>query len=212
VEPASKPLEPAPRSEFWTFFRQWLRRPLSTAAVSPSSRFLARRIVSALPPATRRVIELGAGTGTFTRALLASGIAAEDLLAIEFNPDLHRYLIERLPGVRILQADARELDHHPDVVAFAKAAPVQAIVSGLGLLAMPKSMQRAVLAGAFALMPDDGEFVQFTYGPVAPVAAEVLQEMQLQVRRRSFTLLNIPPASVFSFTRSRPQPIAPPRE
>ena len=31
--------------ERWIFFRQWLSRPLSTAAFSPSSRFLNRRMV-----------------------------------------------------------------------------------------------------------------------------------------------------------------------
>lgn len=192
------------RAEIWTFFRQWLRRPLSTAAVSPSSRFLARRMMAALPPGTRRVLELGAGTGTFTSALLEHGIAPADLLAIEFNPDLHAYLVQRFPELQILDADARTLDKNDVVQAFANAAPVQAVISGLGLLAMPRTAQRAILEGAFGLMPDDGLFVQFTYGPVAPVAPEVLKALDLQASRTSFTLLNLPPASVFTFARRRP--------
>lgn len=208
MEPSSKTAAPASRNEAWTFFRQWLRRPLSTAAVSPSSRFLARRIVAALPPGTRRVVELGAGTGTFTGALLEHGIACADLLAVEFNPTLHAYLRERFPGLAIVQADARNLAQSAAITAFAQQRPIQAVVSGLGLLAMPKSAQRAVLEGAFALMPEDGQFIQFTYGPVAPVAVEVLDELQLVAVRRGFTLLNLPPASVYAFRRRAPRPSA----
>ncbi len=201
MEPSSKTAVPAGKHEAWTFFRQWLRRPLSTAAVSPSSRFLARRIVAALPPGTRRVIELGAGTGTFTAALLEHGIAARDLLAVEFNPALHDYLRRRFPGPTIIQADARALDQVEAVADFVGRGPVQAVVSGLGLLAMPRSAQRAILKGAFSLMPDDGQFIQFTYGPVAPVAVDVLDELELDAVRRGFTLLNLPPASVYAFRR-----------
>lgn len=189
-------------NELWTFFKQWVRRPLSTAAVSPSSRFLARRIVAALPPGTQRVIELGAGTGVFTRAMLDSGIAMDDLLAIEFNPALQRYLVQNFPGLNVIQADARELQKVEEVAHFLERGPVQAMVSGLGLLSMTRETQRTILASVFALMPPDGVLVQFTYGPVAPVAVEVMNELGLTAVRRSFTLLNVPPASVYTFTRS----------
>jgi phosphatidylethanolamine/phosphatidyl-N-methylethanolamine N-methyltransferase len=189
-------------NELWTFFRQWLRKPLSTAAVSPSSRFLARRIVAALPPGTTRVIELGAGTGMFTRAMLQHGIGLDDLLAIEFNPELHAFLTRNFPGLEVIQADARELTKVEAVGRFLERGPVQAMVSGLGLLSMTRETQRSILQGVFSLMPPDGVLVQFTYGPVAPVAAEVMQELGLKAVRRSFTLLNVPPASVYTFTRT----------
>jgi phosphatidylethanolamine/phosphatidyl-N-methylethanolamine N-methyltransferase len=200
VDLNSKTAAKAPGHEMWMFFRQWLRRPLSTAAVSPSSRFLARRMVRALPPGTRRVIELGGGTGIFTRALLAHGIGIEDLLVVEFNPTLHEYLMRRFPGLQVVRADARELASVPEMAAFARE-PVQAIVSGLGLLSMSKEHQRAILQNAFALMAPGGTFVQFTYGPVAPVAAEIMKELGLVAQRRGFTLMNLPPASVYAFTR-----------
>lgn len=190
-------------AEAWTFFRQWLRRPLSTASVAPSSKYLARRIVAALPADSRRVIELGAGTGVFTEALLSHGVAEADLLVIEFNPELHSYLLKRFPDVSVIQADARCLETSEEVARFMTGGPVQAVVSGLGLLAMPRAMQRAVLAGAFSLLPPDGRFIQFTYGPKAPVADEVMKELGLRAQRHGFTLRNLPPASVYVFTRLR---------
>lgn len=165
---------PGRSTELWTFFKQWVRRPLSTAAVSPSSRFLAKRIVAALPPGTKRVIELGAGTGVFTRAMLDSGIATDDLLAIEFNPALHTYLQQHFPGLQVIQADARDLSNVDDVARFVERGPVQAMVSGLGLLSMSRESQRSILENVFALMTPDGVLVQFTYGPVAPVSVEVM--------------------------------------
>jgi phospholipid N-methyltransferase len=191
------------REELWIFFRQWLSRPLSTAAFSPSSRFLNRRMVRAIPPGTRRVIELGAGTGALTRALLQHGIAVDDLLAIEFNPSLHRYLSRRFPGLAVVRGDARGMEHMAEVASFACKAPVQAVVSGLGLLSMSREAQHSILASAFALMPQEGAFVQFTYGPVTPVASEVMRRLGLRAQRHGFALCNLPPASVYVFTRDR---------
>lgn len=189
-------------AERWIFFRQWLTRPLSTAALAPSGSFLNRRMVEAIPPGTRRIIELGAGTGALTRALLDHGIAVHDLLAIEFNPDLHRYLSWRFPGLEVVRGDARALGEMAAVAAFARDAPVQAVVSGLGLLSMRREAQYAVLSAAFGLLAEGGSFVQFTYGPVTPVADEVMRRLGLRARRCGFTLRNLPPASVYLFTRA----------
>jgi phospholipid N-methyltransferase len=52
-------------------------------------------------------------------------------------------------------------------------------------------------------MPEGGSFVQFTYGPAVPVADEVMRRLGLRARRHGFTLWNLPPASVYVFTRDR---------
>lgn len=173
--------------ELWIFFRQRLTRPLSTAAFSPSSRFLSRRMVQAIPTGARRVIELGAGTGALTRKLIDHGIAIDDLLAIEINPSLHGYLSRRFPGLRVVRGDARAMDQVAEVLAFARRAPVQAVVSGLGLLSMNCEAQYSILASAFELIPQEGSFVQFSYGPVTPVASEVMRRLSLRARRYGFT-------------------------
>ena len=189
-------------AERWIFFRQWLTRPLSTAALSPSGQFLNRCMVEAIPAGTRRVIELGAGTGALTRALIDHGIDVRDLLAIECNPSLHRYLVRRFPGLQVVCGDAREIGGMASVAAFAGTAPVQAVVSGLGLLSMRREAQYAILSAAFGLLAEGGSFVQFTYGPVTPVAEEVMRRLGLRARRCGFTLRNLPPASVYLFTRA----------
>lgn len=192
---------PVRQPAVWTFFRQWLRNPLGIAALSPSSRYLARRMMAQLPAGARRVIELGGGTGVFTEALLREGLAASDLLVIELNDELHRYLQRRFPEVTVLRGDARELDALVHQSGFADDGPVDAIISGLGLLSMSRSTQRAILRSAFSVLGPEGRFVQFTYGPASPVSRELLDELGLVARRAGMAWRNVPPASVYVLSR-----------
>lgn len=187
----------------WKFFRQWLRHPLSTAAVAPSSEALAAKMLQGLPSTARRVIELGAGTGVFTRALLRAGIPAHDLLAVELNPSLHAHLQAHFPDVATLRADAVRLREDAIAQTWLQRGRADAIVSGLGLLSMDASSQHGILASAFDAMGEDGVFVQFTYGPQPPLRRQVADELGLQVRRVGFVWRNLPPATVYAYSRRK---------
>lgn len=198
---------PVPAS--WTFFRQWLKNPLGVAAISPSSPQLARQMMAELPRGARRVIELGGGTGVFTQALLDHGVPASDLLVLELNEDLHQHLQKRFPQVQVVCADARQLVEVATPRGFGPESPVDAVISGLGLLSMPKATQQAILASAFECLQAQGRFIQFTYGPANPVAKEVLDALDLVARRGSFTWWNVPPATVYVYSRRVSRAIAP---
>lgn len=187
----------------WTFFRQWLKNPLSMAAFSPSGRQLARAMVSQLPVGAKRVIELGGGTGVFTRALLDHGIAPAELMVVELNETLHGLLQHRFPGVQVIRGDARELTQLTAQTHFLDQGPVDAVVSGLGLLSMSRRMQRDILRSAFSVLAPQGRFIQFTYGPASPVSRELLGELGLGARRGSVAWINVPPATVYTYTRNR---------
>ncbi|HEX5755679.1 MAG TPA: methyltransferase domain-containing protein [Arenimonas sp.] len=193
----------------WTFFRQWLKNPLGTAAISPSSNQLARQMLLELPAGASRVIELGGGTGVFTQALLEHGIAPEQLLVLELNEELHQHLHKRFPQTPIVCADARSLVDVGAEHGFGPERPVDAVMSGLGLLSMPRVMQQEILAAAFACLQPAGRFIQFTYGPASPVPRELLDDMGLVGRRGSFTWWNVPPATVYVYTRRVSKAITP---
>lgn len=197
-----------PHSGFgWTFFRQWLRNPFGIAALSPSSRQLARLMVDQLPESAHRVVELGGGTGVFTRALLHEGIAPKDLLVVELNAALHDLLSRRFPGVGVVHGDACELAAVLASQEFGASRSVDAVVSGLGLLSMSRDTQRRILQAAFTSMGAQGRFIQFTYGPVSPVSRELLAELGLTVRRAGVAWKNMPPATVYVFALSRTRAI-----
>lgn len=187
----------------WKFFRQWLMHPRSVASVTPSSPELAAAMLAELPPGTRRVIELGGGTGVFTEAALAHGVAGDELLVLELNRDLARHLHERFPGVRVVRGDARELPVLAEADGYLQGGPADAVLSGLGILSMERSTQRRIVASAFECLREGGRFVQFTYGPRAPVSDRVVTELGLKVRRGEFVLRNVPPATVYVYERQR---------
>jgi len=195
--------------EKWRFFRQWLRHPRATAAISPSGPQLVRAMMSNLAPGTRRVIELGVGTGVMTRAMLARGIAPPDLLALELNPELHHYLCNAFPGVQVVCADARQLVAEARACGYADGGMADAVVSSLGLLSMPRDLQHDILKAGFDCLEPGGRFIQFTYGPLCPVPRELLEALNLHVTRGATVLRNVPPATVFVFRRNRSRAIVP---
>jgi phospholipid N-methyltransferase len=195
----------------WTFFRQWLKAPLTTAAVSPSSKELAAEMLRQLPEPTGKVIELGGGTGVFTEALLARGIAPEHLLVFELNESLHLHLSQRFPHTHVVCADALSMARVAEHEGFAQRGEVDAVISGLGLLSMSAELQRGILDAAFSMLAPSGRFIQFTYGPTNPVKREVMRELHLSAKRTGFTVWNVPPASVYVITRSKSRGIKPTR-
>ena len=203
--PVTQPLRPSPAagSQAWLFFRQWLKNPLAIAALAPSGAQLAGRMTAELPRGAQRVIELGAGTGVFTRAMIEGGIAAEQLLVVELNEELHGHLHAQFPQAHVVCGNACDLSKIVQDEQFAGAGEVDAVVSGLGLLSMSRDLQRSIMQSAFQVLKPGGSFIQFTYSPMPPLARELMDELGLSVRRGGFAWRNLPPATVFVFSRAR---------
>ena len=171
------------------------------AAISPSSKQLARQMMTQLPKPCRRVIELGGGTGVFTQALIDHGIALADLLVIELNEELHQHLAKQFPGATVVCGDAGNLFEIANTHGFSGEHRANAVISGLGLLSMPRQAQQSILQAAFDSLHPEGRFIQFTYGPANPVTREVVEALELSARRASFTWWNVPPATVYVYQK-----------
>src|SRR5215212_10780601 len=114
------------------FIRSWLEKPLSTGAVAPSSKLLARTMAAYVDPeAAGPVIELGPGTGPVTEALVAQGVDPARLVLVEFNPTFCRLLRSRYPEATVVQGDAYGL--RPLLTSSCIREPAAAVVSGLPL-------------------------------------------------------------------------------
>ncbi|MEM9439227.1 MAG: methyltransferase domain-containing protein [Pseudomonadota bacterium] len=179
------------------FLLQWAMAPLQVAAVAPSGRSLARLMAQEVRPDLGPVIELGPGTGVFTRAMIEQGMPEDRIALIELNPAFAADLARRFPKAQIHNVSAVDL---MEMRTFDRKAA--AVLSGLGLLSMPQQVVEAILRGVFLHLRPGGAFVQFTYGLRCPIPPEMLRYLGLQARRAGGTWRNLPPASVYTITRT----------
>ena len=179
------------------FVRRWLANPRAMGAVAPSARRLAQAMArqTVVVPG-EAVVELGPGTGSVTRALIDSGVPEDRLILIERDPAFHAYLAEMFPRATVILGDATRMDR---LIPKEWRGKVSSVVSSLPLVALPARQRYRTLVAAFRILSPFGRLVQYTYGPFSPVPAAALG---LDSRRVDFIRLNLPPASVWRFTRA----------
>ncbi len=182
------------------FLRAWLRDPRQIGAVAPSGPALARLITSRIDHLDGPVIELGPGTGVFTRALLKRGVPQHRLALIEADPEFAGKLSRRYPGLRVLRMDAAQLGQTGQL--FDDENGASAVVSGLPMLSLAPEQVKAIVHGAFdRQLRHDGVFYQFTYGLRCPLRPALLDQLGLEAHLIGRTWRNLPPASVFRISR-----------
>jgi phosphatidylethanolamine/phosphatidyl-N-methylethanolamine N-methyltransferase len=175
------------------FLRRWLANPLQMGSVIPSSPALCRRIAAQVARAEDEVVvELGAGTGVISRALLDAGVPPERLVVVEIVPDMADHLRDALPGVNVIEGDAFDL---------ARALPermhgkVGTAICGIPLVMLPLAQQRRFVAAVESVAPGKG-FLLYTYCITSPLP---YRKLELTAKREAWTPLNLPPASVWRY-------------
>lgn len=163
------------------FFRHWLRNPLGIGAATPSgtkvARAMARELTLTRPGA---VLELGGGTGSVTRGLLAAGCPVERLVVVEREPELAAHLAQSFPGLRVITGDAFQLE---ELLAASGIDRLATVVSSLPIKWFPRDGQRAILDACFARLGSGGSFVQLTNALASPVPASALGLVGEEVTR-----------------------------
>lgn len=175
------------------FLREFALHPKRTGAVISSSRILAKAMVQALgePPPGSVVLELGPGTGPFTRAL-QQHLPHQRHIAIEHNGRFAELLRQRMPDTTVIEGCASRL---PQILDAAGIAPenVAGIISGLPLLAFPAALRTDIFAAVAQVLRHGQPMVQFTYS-LRSLRRLCPPAFTLDPCRR--VLLNCPPAQV----------------
>jgi len=97
--------------------------------------------------------------------------------------------------LRILLGDAAKLGEALKPLGIVK---LDAVVSGLPLLTMPKLVQDQILEQVLALLAPGAPMIQYTYGPMSPVDR---QRFKLKGTVAKRVAANLPPASVWVYRR-----------
>jgi phosphatidylethanolamine/phosphatidyl-N-methylethanolamine N-methyltransferase len=179
------------------FLRDWVCDPLQVAAIAPSSVSLAHIMTSEISFSDAPILELGPGTGVFTRRLIQKGIPQENLVLVERSQGFAELLGWRFPKAKIICSDASKL------VANEHLTPgtMGAVISGLPLAIMPARKVITIMRFAFQSLKSDSCFYQFTYGQKCPIAPAILERCGLSSVHIGRTFFNVPPASVYRIFR-----------
>lgn len=186
-----------PAHDALSFLMAWTMAPFRIGSVTPSSASLAALMTAEIGPETGHVLELGPGTGPFTRALLARGVREEDLTLVEADADFAGLLKRRFPAARIFEMDASGLRH----LSLFPGPVVGAAVSGLPFRLISPRKTFAILEGVFANLRPGAALYQFTLGGRCPFDQTLLDRLDLEVTRIGRTLRNFPPATVYRVSR-----------
>lgn len=188
------PLEALRTSNPQLFLREFLLHPANVGAIWPSSAHLARCMACAAPiKGNGLIVELGAGTGVVTKALLDSGIEPHRLRVLEQSPVFAQLLRHQFPTLAVLQANAATLADllHDDL-------PVEAIVSSLPLRSLPEELVTQIVDQWRQVLQPGGWVVQFSYA-LHSSPTDLLAGFSAS--RSNLVWRNIPPAKVMVYCR-----------
>ena len=179
---------------FWLFLKRWLANPLQMGSVVPSSPALCRRVAAQIRrEPDEAVLELGAGTGVISRALIEGGVPASRLFTMEIVPSMASHLRQLLPGATVLTGDARQL---PSLLPEIWHGKIGTVVCGIPLVLLPVAEQRRFIDAIEAVAPGRG-FLHYSYCATSPLP---WRKHGLVAKREAWTPLNFPPASVWRYT------------
>lgn len=183
------------RAENRLFFRRWVQNPRQLGTLAPISVKLsllaAKQAVKSYVPGTP-IVEIGAGTGRLTRALLQCGVQPQDLTVVELDGEMCDFMRKSLPLITVIEGDANQL---AELINSKICEKVGVVVSAIPLMYLPEILRKSLINAAFAVLKPSAKIIHVTYSPVSPLKFwDAIQQ-----RRIESTWKNIPPGFVWQF-------------
>jgi phospholipid N-methyltransferase len=186
--------------EYAKFFKVFLRAPALTSAIVPSSPWLAKRMIEGLQlDRAKTVVELGGGTGAFTRAIQEELDPKAFFMIVEIDPVFANYLKRKFPRAHVVNDSAEHLDDH--LKAHGQAS-VDCILSGLPWAGFSPEDQKKLLNAAYRILRPGGYLTTYAYNHVAWLSGgrsfrRLLKSTFKHVTTTRTEWLNLPPAFVY---------------
>jgi phospholipid N-methyltransferase len=144
----------------FSFLKALAINPMATGAILPSSKRLAKIMASYISvPTNTLIVELGAGTGVITEAVLGRGFSPKRIIAVEYSPHLVKGLQARFPEITVIEGNAAYLTE----LLKGQKQPVGTIISSLPLRSLPSKVRDNILAEIPLVLSQRSQFIQFTY-------------------------------------------------
>jgi phospholipid N-methyltransferase len=169
-----------------SFIFQFIKKWRQVGAIMPSSIFLVEDMLEEVDwNSTRLVVELGAGSGSFTKEILKKMHPDSKLFVFEID----KVFIKKLSKIE----DKRMIlvpDSATNISKYLNGEKAGAIISGIPLSNLDKKIKSEIIKDSIKNLSKDGVFLQFQY---FPESYNFLKDYFNDIKVR-FTLLNTPPA------------------
>ena len=179
------------------FLKAFIKNPLNVGAIAPSSHKLAERMIEGINPDRNSIVmELGVGTGSFTKLLKEIVTDKKSYIGIEQDKNLVKFLRRNFPKMWFIQGSAcKALTLHK----LSKFGKVDYILSGLPFVSMPKEVSKKIFTQIEKFMDQGCMFrtFQYVHGYYLPPAINLRAFMSDRYgvcKRSPLILKNIPPA------------------
>lgn len=151
------------------FFKRFLKNPRQLGTLAPISKKLAHKAALCIPtPSKAKIVDFGAGTGPEIQAFLDMGVKAENIIAIELDPELARHLKNKYPQIKVIEGDA-SLAH--TLIPKAWHGQVDVVFSAIPFAYIPQSVRENITEAAFSILHPKGRFLHLTYSLWSPLEA-----------------------------------------
>ncbi|MEE9407887.1 MAG: rRNA adenine N-6-methyltransferase family protein [Polaribacter sp.] len=176
-----------------SFLKESIRNLKTLGTVTPSSRFLAERMLKKIDFSKVEVlVEFGPGNGAITKLILEKLPANATLICFEINDNFYKQLSEiKNPQLVIIKSSAEKIEEELNKLNFNKA---NHIISSLPLTIIPEEITNEILAKSLYVLENKGTFIQFQY---SLTYYKKLKSVFNQAISLDFEPLNFPPAFVY---------------
>lgn len=177
------------------FLKEFIKNWRKVGSVAPSSPFLAEKMLAPIDfEKAKTIVELGPGSGVFTRELLKRITPDSKLIAFETNCDFCREL-ENIGDSRLTIRNESAMN----IEKYLGEKQADYIVSGIPLANLGNEDKKNLLATAHRVLAPGGKYIQFQYTRESQTELEdMFDEVEI-----NFTPLNIPPAFVYSCLKKK---------
>jgi len=176
-------------------FIESVKNPQIIGAWAFSSKHVVKKMVKPIRFAEARcIVELGAGNGCITRALLRRMKPDTQLLSFEINKKFYRMTAARLRDsrLRLINDSAENMLPYIYESGFAYA---DYIVSSVPLVSLPKRIRENILNSVLATLKPNGLFIQLSYSTILRKKIErIFGRKNVKI---DFTPFNFPPAFIY---------------
>jgi len=188
----------------YLFLQEFKKDMLHTGAILPSSKDLSKFITDIADLKQKKtVVELGSGTGVFTKEINKKLSEKAIFFALEFNELFVNQTKQNCPHITIYNDDAKNIQKY---LLQNNKNSCDCIISGLPWSCFDERKQKELIDNIYNVLENGGNFLTFSYiqSSLLPqgIKFRKLLEKKFKITIQTKTIwTNLPPAFVYICTK-----------